>query len=198
MSRDPRVDAYISARAEFAHPILEHLRAVVHAACPQVEETIKWGIPFFVYKDAPLAHMAAFKAHASFSFWKRDAVLGASAAAEAIGQLGRIEKIADLPAGEQLASMVQIAMEISDRGVKRPRPNPRARGAPELPADFASALAASPAAQTAYGQFSPSAQREYVEWVVEAKRPQTRATRIETAVGWIAEGKKRHWKYERC
>ncbi len=44
---DPRVDAYIARSAAFAQPVLLHLRATVHAACPGVQETIKWGMPFF-------------------------------------------------------------------------------------------------------------------------------------------------------
>ena len=96
--KDPRVDAYIERSAPFAKPILKHLRKIVHRGCPQVEETIKWGMPHFDYKGI-LCGMAAFKAHCAFHFWKGELVMGDSNRAnEAMGQFGRINSVKDLPA----------------------------------------------------------------------------------------------------
>jgi uncharacterized protein YdeI (YjbR/CyaY-like superfamily) len=195
METDPRIDAYIAKQADFARPILDHLRRLVHEAVPEAEETIKWGMPFFTLKGRPLANMAAFKAHAAFGLWQGRAVLGeAGAHGEAMGQFGRLTSLADLPAAEELAAILRRAAEAP--------PKPRVRGAakPELetPPDLRQALEANASAVAVFEAFPPSCRREYVEWVTEAKRPETRAKRIAQSVEWMAEGKRRNWKHERC
>ncbi len=197
MSKDPRVDAYIAGKADFARPILDHIRAAVHAARPDVEEGIKWGVPAFSYKGRPLAGMAAFKAHATLGFWNSNDVRGADAKAGAMGDFGRIASLADLPDETTLAGIVHAAMAFIDSGAK-PKRQAAVRPEPEMPADLAAALVAEPAAQANFDGFPPSARRDYLEWVIEAKRPETRAKRIAQAVEWMAEGKRRNWKYEAC
>lgn len=199
MSRDQRIDDYIAKQAAFAQPILTHLRVAVHAACPDVEETVKWSMPAFVYKGRPLAHMAAFKAHATFGFWRGKDVLGETGGErDAMGQFGRIASVDDLPDDDALAGLIRRAAALTDSGdqPKRTKPTPK----PELaaPEDLLAALRANGAAAATFDGFPPGARRDYVAWVVEAKRPETRAKRIAQAVEWLAEGKKRHWKYENC
>lgn len=196
--REPRIDAYIAAAAPFAQPILRHLRECVHAACPQVEEAIKWGMPSFVYRGKLMCGMAAFKQHASLGFWQGANIVGAeqSAGSEAMGQFGRIAALADLPGKRELAAMLKQAMALIESGVKRPstktaQPKPP----PRPPADLAAALAANPAARATFDAFPPSQQREYVEWVETAKREETRSARVAQAVEWMAQGKVRNWKY---
>lgn len=197
MKLDPRIDAYIARQAEFARPILEHVRMVVHAASPEVEEAIKWGMPHFIYKGKQLAGMAAFKAHATFSFWKGTLVTGELGRDGGMGQFGRLTSLTDLPDDSTLATLVRKAMDLTDQGVKRVRKAaaPRARAA--APDDFRKALEAEPGTAAIFDGFAASARREYVEWVIGAKRPETRARRIAQSVAWIAEGKKRNWKYEK-
>jgi uncharacterized protein YdeI (YjbR/CyaY-like superfamily) len=197
-TRDPRIDAYIDRKADFARPILHHLREVVHSACPQVEETLKWGAPAFLYQGEILAMMAAFKAHATFSFWKGKLVVPeAERGADAMGQFGRIASISDLPDRAALEAYVEKAMALTDAGVKAPR-DKTVKGPFEMPADLRAAIAAKREAAAHFGAFSPSAQRDYAEWITQAKRPETRAKRVAEAVTWICEGKKRNWKYEKC
>lgn len=198
MSRDPRIDDYIARQAEFARPILEHLRRVVHEAAPEVEETIKWSMPHFTYKGRLFAGMAAFKAHATFGLWQASAVLGETGSErEAMGQFGRIASLDDLPPEEELKAIIRRA---SEHAQEPPRPRPKKPPKPELetPPELNEALDSNPAARATFDGFPPSARRDYVEWVVEAKRPETRDKRIAQAVEWMAEGKKRHWKYENC
>ncbi|HEY0114691.1 MAG TPA: YdeI/OmpD-associated family protein [Allosphingosinicella sp.] len=197
MSRDPRIDAYIERQADFARPILEHIRTLMHAACPEVEEAIKWGMPAFLYNGKQLAGMAAFKAHATLGFWQRSEVRAEGAKDGAMGDFGRLATIADLPDEARLTQMVHEAMALVDAGAKTVRTK---TAKPELamPDDLAAALSASPAAQATYDGFPPSCRREYLEWVIEAKRPETRARRVVQAVAQMAEGKKRNWKYEAC
>ena len=199
MSRDPRIDAYIASKPEFARPILEHLREAVHAACPEAEETMKWSMPHFTYKGGMFAGMAAFKAHAPFGFWRGKEVLGETGAEhDAMGQFGRIASLADLPRPEVLDGLIRKAMALVDAGPAARKPKNAPKPPPETPDDLRAARDSEPKAAATFDGFAPSCRREYVEWVVEAKRPETRAKRIAQAGEWMAEGKRRNWKYEAC
>jgi uncharacterized protein YdeI (YjbR/CyaY-like superfamily) len=205
-TRDPRVDAYIEKSAEFARPILRHIREVVHAACPEVEETLKWSSPHFMYRGM-LCGMASFKQHCAFGFWKGSLIVGAGgdgrdggggveASNDAMGQFGRLTSVADLPGDETLTRFVHEAMRLNEQGV--PSPN-RSKREPkpqlETPDYLSAALAGNAAARESFERFSPSQRREYVEWLTEAKTDATREKRLATALEWIAEAKPRNWKY---
>jgi uncharacterized protein YdeI (YjbR/CyaY-like superfamily) len=196
-SRDPRVDAYIERAAPFAQPILRHLRDTIHAASPEIEEAMKWSFPHFMHHGI-LCSMAAFKEHCSFGFWKESLVLGSADMPrdEAMGQFGRIRSLSDLPSRETLIEYVRRAMRLNEQGVKVPKAQ-AGKGRPELeiPEPFLRALEGHPEAAAAFEGFSPSHRREYVEWIAEAKREETRDRRIRTALEWLAEGKPRNWKY---
>ncbi|MET4568202.1 YdeI/OmpD-associated family protein [Rhodanobacter soli] len=198
-NHDPRVDAYIVKSASFARPILEHLRALVHEACPTVDESLKWGMPFFSYKGAPMCMMAAFKQHCSFGFWLSKEVTGGSDE-DGMGQFGKLASLKDLPPDRQLAAHLKKAMALNEAGVKKARPKAVAKPAPTLPDDLAALLAQKKhaAARKAWESFPPGAQREYVEWIAEAKTDATRQKRLATTLEWLAEGKRRNWKYEKC
>lgn len=198
-NHDPRIDAYIAKSADFARPILEHLRAIVHAACPEVEEGLKWSMPFFSYKGAPMCMMAAFKQHCGFGFWLSKEVTGGSDE-DGMGQFGKLASLQDLPSAKQLTAYLKKAMALNEAGVKKARPKAAAKPAPILPDDLAALLAQKKhaAARTSYEGFGPGAQREYVDWIAEAKTDATRQKRIATTLEWLAEGKKRNWKYENC
>lgn len=195
--RDPRVDAYIGQSAAFAKPILSYFRQLVHDTCPDVEETLKWSMPTFMYKGM-LCSMGAFKQHCGIGFWKAKLVLGEHVGDSAAGQFGRITKIADLPPKRTLAGYIRKAMALNDQGIAAPRKAVKAAAAPvRVPADLSAALRRNRKAKAAFDAFSPSHRREYIEWITEAKREETRARRVQTAVAWMAEGKTHNWKYER-
>lgn len=199
MARDERVDAYIERQAEFAKPILAKLRAMVHAACPDCDETLKWSMPSFIYKGSILAGMAAFKAHATFGFWQAKLVVGQTGRErEAMGSFGRLTRVEDLPDEATMAALIRKAMTLVDTGEKAPRPVKHPKPALETPPDLLEALAANEAARATFDDFPPSARRDYLDWLADAKRPETRAKRLAQAVEWMAEGKRRHWKYEQC
>ena len=197
-SRDKRVDAYIAKAKPFAQPILKHLRAVVHDACPDVEETIKWGMPFFEYHGT-LCHLAAFSKHASFGFWKGKLLLGAKTKnAEAMGDFGRITSLADLPSKARIRDLVKQAMKLNEAGVKRVAYRPSApKKAVRVPKDLSDALKKNAKAAATFKAFPPSHRREYIEWITEAKAEATRARRLATTLEWLSEGKPRNWKYMR-
>jgi hypothetical protein len=198
VTRDKRIDAYIAKAAGFAQPILKQLREVVHEGCPEVEETIKWRMPAFEYKG-PLVGMAAFKKHAAFGFWKHKLVVGEDRQTTAMGSFGCLTSLDDLPSRKALVALVRKARKLNDEGVKVVRDKTtkgkkRATMHPELKA----ALARSKKAQATFDAFPPSAKFEYVEWVAEAKGDDTRARRVAQSVEWMAQGKRRHWKYQNC
>ena len=198
MSTDPRIDAYIAKAAPFAQPILQKVRERVHAAAPEAEETMKWSAPGFTIDGKILLMMAAFKAHAALNFWRGQEIGDGSAKAGAMGQFGKLTSIADLPADAELDALILEAVELSKtapapRKVKH-EPKPPAA----LHAEFAGALKANAKAQQVLDGFPPSAQREYLDWIAEAKQDSTRTKRIADAVQWLSEGKRRHWKYENC
>jgi uncharacterized protein YdeI (YjbR/CyaY-like superfamily) len=195
--KDPRDDAYIDRAAAFARPILSHLRAVVHGACPEVEETLKWGFPHFGY-EGMLCSFAAFQEHCAFGFWKGKLVLGDGASGEAMGQFGRITAVSDLPSKAVLAKLVRKAAALNEQGVAGPRSRKRAlRPPPRVPPDLAAALKGNRKATATFEGLSPSNRRDYVEWIAEAKGEETRRRRLATAIEWMAEGKSRNWKYAR-
>ena len=196
-TRDTRVDAYIAKSADFAKPTLAHLRAVVHAGCPEVEETIKWGMPNFLYRGKILCGMAAFQAHCAFGFWQGALIVAGDKAKteKAMGQFGRITSVKDLPPKKVLLGYIKEAMKLRDAGASVPRARRPARKPIAVPADLASGLRKNAKARAAWAAFSPSARREYIEWITEAKRPETRAERLRTTLQWVAQGKPRHWKY---
>lgn len=196
--KDPRVDAYIARSAAFARPILAHLRQVVHAGCPEVEESIKWGHVSFGHRGI-MCGIAAFKEHVTFGFWKGTLIVAQNGVdvEPAMGQFGRLTSLKDLPAKRVLVSYVKKAAALNEAGVKVERVV-RPRAPLKVPPAFAAALAKNPRARTTFEGFSPSCRREYLEWITEAKRDETRARRIATSVTWLAAGKKRNWKYEEC
>jgi len=202
-SYDPRVDAYINKSAAFAQPILEHVRELVHKAVPNVEEAIKWSMPFFTYKGQHLGGMAAFKQHCSFGLWgsymrelmKKDGLTPE----EGMGSFGKLTAKKDLPSDKVVTGYIRQAAAFIDDGAKTmQRPKKAARPAPQTPAELAAALKKNKAAQKVWTDFSPSCQREYVDWITEAKTDATRNRRLETAIEWMAEGKPRNWKYMNC
>jgi uncharacterized protein YdeI (YjbR/CyaY-like superfamily) len=196
---DPRIDAYLANAAEFARPILSRLREFVHAACPEAEETLKWGAPSFTYKGKILCGMAAFKQHAAFNLWHGALVVGDHRSRQGMGQFGRLTGLADLPGKREMTGYLRQAMRLIDDGVKAaPRTAAASRPALEVPGDLTAALAGNPAAKAAFDGFPPGQKREYVEWLIAAKRPETRQRRLLQAIEWMAEGKRRNWKYESC
>jgi uncharacterized protein YdeI (YjbR/CyaY-like superfamily) len=199
-ARSPAIDAYIAGRAAFARPILSHARDIVHATQPDIEEAVKWSHPAFLWKDKLVAGMAAFKGHATFGFWHGAAVTGQMEVEDtAMGSFGRLTSLADLPPDTELAAMVRKACALIDAGVA-PKHMTERKPRAELPVPPAlqAALAANPKAQAAWTAFAPSHRREYCEWVGEAKREATVATRVAQTVEWLTEGRKRNWKYENC
>ena len=196
-TKDPRIDAYIAKSADFAKPILKHLRKVVHAGCPGVVETVKWSMPHFDYKGV-MCGMAAFKQHCAFGFWKADLILdpGQTAEKSGMGSFGSIRSLSDLPSEKTLVGYVKKAAALNEAGVKVPgRTQPKKRKPLPMPTDFTAALKKNAKARKTFENFSASHRREYIEWITEAKRDETRKERLAKSINWLAEGKARNWKY---
>ena len=192
--RDTRIDAYISKQAEFARPILTHVRELVHGACPNVEETVKWGAPHFDYEGVLLG-MAAFKQHCNFILWKAPLVIGEQGN-QAGGPLRDITKLSDLPPDKTLKGWIKEAAQLNEKGVKAPRTT-KPKKKLVVPAELTKALSRNRKAAAAFEKFPPSHRREYADWISEAKGAETRQRRVDQAIEWIAGGKGRNWKYEK-
>ena len=193
---DKRIGAYIARSAEFARPILTRIREIVHEGCPECEETLKWSAPTFMYNGAILCGMVAFKQHCIFHFWKGTLVVPSADKEGAGGQFGKLTKVSDLPPKKELLGYIKKAMALNEAGTKEAKRPVKPKPTLATPKELTAALKKNKAAFAKFEAFPPSAKREYVEWIVEAKTDETRAKRITQAVEWIAEGKKRNWKYE--
>ncbi len=187
---DKRVDAYLKAAAPFAKPILQTLRKQVHAVCPEAVETIKWGFPNFEYHGKVICSVTAFRAHCAWGLWQREGMTGG-------GRFSRLTSVDDLPTPKVLKGLVQSAMDAVDRGAKPMRAKKAPKAPLATPADVTEALEKTPGAAKRFAAFRLSHRREYLEWILEAKRPETRATRIAKTVAQVASGKSLNAKYER-
>ena len=199
-TRDARVDRYIEKSAEFAKPILNHIRELVHSVCPDVEETVKWGFPHFMYKGI-LCSMAAFKHHCAFGFWKGTLVFKSIPGVkkrETMGHLGRITTIADLPDRRTLTRCIIEAVHLNETGTKLPSKPKPPRKELVVPDHLAAGLKKNKKVLATFAGFTYSHRKEYIQWITAAKTEATRAKRLKTALDWMADGKSRHWKYENC
>ncbi len=197
--KNPEVDTYIAQAAPFARPILKRLRKAFHRGCPEIEEKIKWGVPYFDFQG-PVVGMAAFKQHVSFGFWKSKlmedpaGILGDDPAASMCNT--KIRTVDELPDEDVLVAYVVQAVKLNIEGKKLPKNKGAAKVAPDVPNDLARALRSNSAAKKTFEKFSPSHQREYIEWINEAKQQTTRERRLVSAIEWMSAGKSRNWKYE--
>jgi uncharacterized protein YdeI (YjbR/CyaY-like superfamily) len=198
-SYDKRIDAYIEKSAEFAQPVMVHLRELIHKACPEVTETLKWSMPSFEYKGL-LCGFAAFKQHCTFGFWKQS-LMETDAFPKnktAMGSFGRITSLKDLPSDKVMLGLIHQAMELNEKGIKVPKKPTPAKKELVVPDILTKALSKNKAAKTTFESFPYSCKKEYVEWITEAKTEPTRDKRLATTIEWLAEGKRRNWKYENC
>lgn len=202
-NRDERMTQYISKSADFAQPILSELREIVHDFCPEVEEAIKWGMPFFIYRGKILCSMASFKSHCSFGFWlhsEMDDPHGIFKRSEegGMGSLGKITSLDDLPKNEHLGAYILEAMSLIERGTIPRELNPKfKKPAAEIPTELSELLDKEPKAKAVFEAFPPSHQREYITWITEAKREETKQRRLQQTIENLLEGKPKDWKYMR-
>jgi len=192
------IDAYIAKAQPFARPILEKVRERVHAAIPEVEEAMKWSMPAYLVGGKIVVITSSFKAHAALNFWRGQEIGDGQPKAGAMGQFGRLTSLADLPPDSELDQLIREAAALAKTAPLPRKPKHAPKPAPELHPDFAAALSKAPKAKSVLEGFPPSAQRDYFEWISEAKQDGTRQKRIATAIEWLTEGRRRHWKYQNC
>jgi len=199
--KEKPIDSYIAKSADFAKPILLHIRELVHRTCPDVEEKMKWSFPHFDYKGEMMCSMAAFKQHAVFGFWKaklmKDPLLVDNARSEvSMGHLGRLTSLKDLPSDKKMTAWIKEAMTLNDQGIKLPvKPKSAEKKELIVPDYFTKALKKDKKAWQTFEAFAYSHKKEYVQWVTEAKTEETRNKRMASAIKMLAEGKSRLWKY---
>jgi len=202
--KDKRIDLYIAKAQPFAKPVLKHIRHLVHKACPDTEEIMKWSFPHFDYNGSMMCSMAAFKHHMAFGFWKAsimkdpDKILEIKNR-EAMGHLGRIKSLKDLPPDRIMLKYIKEAVRLNDEGINlKPKPVTKEKNMLVIPDHFTNELKKNTKAMKTFEEFRYSHKKEYIQWITEAKTEETRAIRMKTAVEWLSEGKSRNWKYEKC
>jgi uncharacterized protein YdeI (YjbR/CyaY-like superfamily) len=198
VSREPRIDAYIAKAQPFARPILEKVRERVHDVLPDADETIKWSMPAYTVGGKIVLITAAFKAHTALNFWRGQELESSHASVGAMGQFGKIKSVDELPPDAELDKLIREAADLAGNSPAPRKAKHAPKPLPQLHPDFAAALEKAPKAKAAMDGFPPSCRREYLEWIAEAKQDATRQKRIATAIEWLAEGKRRNWKYENC
>jgi uncharacterized protein YdeI (YjbR/CyaY-like superfamily) len=200
-SKDSRIDEYIDASADFARPILKHLRKLVHKANPEIQETMKWGFPHFDYKGI-LCSFAAFKNHCRFNFWKASLMkdpqnIMSQMEKASMGGFDKITSLTDLPSEAVFLEYMQEAIKLNEKGVKvTAKQKAEVKKSYKIPEELSAALSKNKKAKANFEAFSASHQREYITWIEEAKTEATREKRLIAAIEWIQEGKSRHWKYK--
>lgn len=198
-NRDKRIDTYIENAASFSQPILKHLRNVIHKTSHQIIENIKWGMPCFEFHGI-LCNMASFKNHCTFGFWKaslmKDKILIKNAQAEtAMGHLGKLTSLKDLPADKKIMDWIKEAMALNEKGIKVEKKKPAQAKLLKAPNYFINELKKNKIAFRIFEKFSQSHKNEYLEWIIEAKTEPTRIKRMQQAIEMMTEGKPRKWKY---
>lgn len=198
LNTDQRIDAYIEGSQGFAKPILRHIRELVHEACPDIEETMKWSMPHFDFKG-PICNMAAFKRHCAFGFWKQQILQHEAINSDrnTLSTFGKIASLEDLPDDSVIIELVQKAVELNEKGINVPKKKAAVKQQLDVPPILLEALARNEKAVETFAAFPYSGKKEYVEWIVDAKTEVTRAKRLATAIEWLTEGKRRNWKYEK-
>jgi uncharacterized protein YdeI (YjbR/CyaY-like superfamily) len=197
---DKRVDTYIEKAKDFAKPILTHLRKIIHRACPDIEETIKWGFPYFEYKGG-VCGIASFNQHCIFGFWKASLMSDPHKIfypknEKGMGVFGKLKSLKDLPSNKMLLQYIKEAIKLNEEGIKLPsKPKNSRKKEIQIPDYFLKILKKNKTAFLTFKNFSYTHQKEYIEWITEAKTENTRDKRITTAIEWMAEGKSRNWKY---
>ncbi len=203
IKKEKKIDAYIAKSADFAKPILLHIRQLVNKTCPDVEEKMKWSFPHFDYKGEMMCSMAAFKQHAVFGFWKaalmKDPVLVENAKSEvAMGHLGKLTSLKDLPSDKKMTAWIKEAMMLTDKRIKLPsKAKTTVKKELVVPDYFIKALSKNKKAKQVFENFAYSHKKEYLEWITEAKTEETRNKRMATALEWMTEGKGKNWKYQK-
>jgi len=199
---NPQFDEYIEKSADFAKPIMEYLRQIIHETCPEVEEIIKWGNPHFDYKDDMMCILAGYKNHCSFSLYKAELmsdtkIIESVKAGQKMGYMDKIKSLSDLPAREILVAYIEEAMVLNENGVKKAKPVSEKPKVIEVPDYFSEKLATNPLAKEIFESKSSSFRKDYLVWITDAKTEATRQKRMEQSLEWIAEGKGRFWQYEK-
>lgn len=199
MKKPTTFDQYIEQAADFAQPILNQLRSAVYKACPEAEEAFKWSSPSFMYQGKILCSMAAFKKHAAFTIWLGDQLsdpenILQTVGKTSMGQLSQLKTQEDLPKEEILIAYLKEAMLLTQKAVSK-KSSAKQKKELTVPEDLLAALETDSKAAETFNNFSYSNQKEYVEWLEDAKRESTRNKRLNTTLEWLQEGKVRNWKY---
>ena len=172
------IDNYIQSAPEFSQSILLHFRKLVHHSIPDIEEKIKWGFPHFIYKKEVICSMAAFSKHCAFSFpkatiMKDKTLLEKAQTEEAMGHFGKIKTIEDLPSDSKIKSYLNESVSLIGKKLEKKKPTTK------IPDVLNTLLSKNKKAFEKFSSMSPSHQKEYINYITEAKKEETQIRRAE-------------------
>ncbi|MFM1947563.1 MAG: hypothetical protein RL207_1846 [Bacteroidota bacterium] len=202
MIQDSRVDAFIEKSADFARPILQEMRSIIQEAHPELEETWKWSFPNYTFNGKIICSFSAFKNHCSFGFW-----LGAQMSdphhileqvgKTAMGSLGKITTVSQLPERELLITYILHAIELSEKGVTVQKKSQAIDKPEQTSLDFPEFFLNAQKEGASFDRLSPSQRKEYVTWIFDSKTSETKNKRTKIMLENLRDGKSLHWKYKK-
>ncbi|GAB2541876.1 DUF1801 domain-containing protein [Rufibacter soli] len=188
--QEEKIDAFFTNAPAFAKPICEKLRLAIDEADPALKPSWKWGTP--VYEKAGASMVCAIsvhKQHVNLTFFQGAQVPdtygvfttgldGKNMRTIRFTEVGQVKE-------EQIVEYVRAATLVKpDKSGKSTE-----RSVIEIPEDLKQALAHAKQLEK-FEQMAYTHRKEYVRWVSEAKRQETRDGRITKTVERITEGKK--------
>jgi uncharacterized protein YdeI (YjbR/CyaY-like superfamily) len=200
--QNPHVTAYIAKSAQFAQPLLTYLRELINREFPELQEEIKWGFPVFVYNKKNIVGIAAFKNHIGVTFIHADGMTDEFGLLEKVGKtamasLGKITAEDDLPEEQILVAYIREAIKLIEVQPAKTVSGRKVAESKPIPVDLAHELDLNVQAKGVFEAFSNSHRNEYIDWINEAKREETRLKRIQQTVELLVDGKSKNWKYEK-
>lgn len=188
MQRYQSVEDYLDGHVEW-RPLLERLRVIMNEC--EVEETVKWGQPCYTHEGKNVAGIGAFKEFVSVWFFQ-GALLRDEHGVLVNAQEGRTRAMRQwrFQAVEEidetlLRAYVDESIENQRQGkaIKAERKKPV-----EVPDELAGALAEDREAGERFDALTPGKQREYTEYIAQAKLAETRVRRLEKILPMIRAG----------
>lgn len=170
---------------------LESLQKLIRSF--DLEETIKWGAPVYMYKGKNLISIAAFKEHYAMWFFQ-GGLLEENTALLSNAQEGKTQAMrqirfekGDILDLQIISSYIDETIKQAKEGKKMKQINPavKAGSSPALMV----LLEKDEYLKQAFTQLTPGRQKEYINYIAEAKKEETKSARLEKIYPLILEGK---------
>lgn len=190
-----KIETYIAKHTKWTDE-LSLLRKILLEA--NLEESIKWGAPVYMFENKNIIGIGAFKNHCALWFFKgamledpKNLLFNAQKDKTKLLRQYRISTDSDINI-PYLKKLIQSAIHIEKSGVIIPKAPPKKVSIPDLLLDK---MDEDLELRTAFSQFTPSKQREFCEYIEQAKRMNTKISRLQKIILLIKSGKSLYQKY---